>query len=117
MKKISLILTLGLALYNSHSFIIAHNEEESYDSDIFGDADDDFNFADANLKENSTFYAQICFHFHQAAEKYLKTFIIAYDLEFEKTHNLVGLLKICSKKEPSILSILEECTHPVMLII
>ena len=80
-------------------------------------ADDDFNFADANLKENSTFYAQICFHFHQAAEKYLKTFIIAYDLEFEKTHNLVGLLKICSKKEPSILSILEECTHPVMLII
>ena len=63
-------------------------------------ADDDFNFADANLKEDSTFYAQTCFHFHQAAEKYLKAFIIAYDLEFEKIHNLV---KMCSKKEPSLL--------------
>lgn len=72
-------------------------------------ADDDFNFADANLKEESTFYAQICFHFHQAAEKYLKTLIIAYDLEFEKIHNLVNLVKMCSKKEPSLSSILNEC--------
>lgn len=60
-------------------------------------ADDDFNFADANLKEESTFYAQICFHFQQAAEKYLKALIIAYDLEFEKIHNLVNLVKTCSK--------------------
>ncbi len=52
-------------------------------------ADEDFNFADANLKNGSTFYAQICFHFHQAAEKYLKAFIVAYDLELEKTHNPV----------------------------
>jgi len=36
-------------------------------------ADEDFGFADSNLQEDSTFYAQICFHFHQAAEKYLKT--------------------------------------------
>jgi HEPN domain-containing protein len=72
-------------------------------------ADEDFNFADANLCEGSNFYSQICFHFHQAAEKYFKSFIIAYDLEFEKIHNLIVLLKICGKKEPSLLDLLEEC--------
>lgn len=72
-------------------------------------ADEDFNFADANLSEGSNFYAQICFHFHQAAEKYLKVFIIAHDLEFEKIHNLINLLKICGEQESSFLSLLEEC--------
>ena len=72
-------------------------------------ADEDFNFADANLCEGSNFYSQICFHFHQAAEKYFKSFIIAYDLEFEKIHNLIVLLKICGKKEPSLLDLLEKC--------
>jgi len=37
-------------------------------------ADEDFDFADSVL-EDTTFYAQICFHFHQAAEKYLKAFV------------------------------------------
>ena len=32
-------------------------------------ADEDFQFAVLNLKEQNPFYAQICFHFHQAAEK------------------------------------------------
>lgn len=35
-------------------------------------ADEDFRFAEANLREESEFYAQLCFHFQQAAEKYLK---------------------------------------------
>ena len=35
-------------------------------------ADEDFGFA-ASVIEDSTFYAQICFHFHQAAEKYSKS--------------------------------------------
>ena len=36
-------------------------------------ADEDFEFARINLEEAKPFYAQICFHFHQFAEKYLKT--------------------------------------------
>jgi HEPN domain-containing protein len=39
-------------------------------------ADEDFDFAYSVLEE-STFYAQICFHFHQAAEKYLKAYTIS----------------------------------------
>jgi HEPN domain-containing protein len=34
-------------------------------------ADEDFDFA-SSIIDDSTFYAQICFHFHQAAEKYSK---------------------------------------------
>ena len=41
-------------------------------------ADEDYGFA-LSVVEDSTFYAQICFHFHQAAEKYLKAYIIAND--------------------------------------
>jgi HEPN domain-containing protein len=34
--------------------------------------DDDFNFARINFEEGKPFHAQVCFHFQQAAEKYLK---------------------------------------------
>lgn len=72
-------------------------------------AEEDINFARDNLKERNNFYAQICFHFHQAVEKYLKSFIVAYDLEFEKMHNLINLLEICAKKDSSLLSLMSEC--------
>ncbi len=64
-------------------------------------ADEDLEFA-VSIIENSTFYAQICFHFHQAAEKYLKAFIVACDLEFKKIHDLPVLLQSCSAKEPAL---------------
>ncbi len=35
-------------------------------------AEEDFEFANSII-DDSSFYAQICFHFHQAGEKYLKT--------------------------------------------
>jgi HEPN domain-containing protein len=71
-------------------------------------ADEDFHFAGSSLKE-SNYYAQICFHFHQAAEKYLKAYIVAHDLEFEKTHNLIKLLSVCSSQNSEILSLMKEC--------
>ena len=46
----------------------------------FKKADEDLEFA-ASVINESPFFAQICFHFHQAAEKHLKSFIIARDLE------------------------------------
>ena len=72
-------------------------------------AEEDFNFAASSLREGNNFYSQICFHFHQAAEKYLKAFIVAYDLEFEKIHDLTRLLKICAQKEPSLSTVSDEC--------
>jgi HEPN domain-containing protein len=70
-------------------------------------AEEDFGFAASVIKE-SPYYAQICFHFHQAAEKYLKAYIIAYDLEFEKIHDLPVLLKTCVQQDPSLQEIHEE---------
>lgn len=39
-------------------------------------ADEDFRFASTNLEEKNSFHTQICFHFQQAAEKYIKAYII-----------------------------------------
>jgi len=72
-------------------------------------ADDDFRFAETNLKGGSEFYAQICFHFQQAAEKYLKAYIIGKGIEFEKVHDLVHLLKSCSGFEPAFAVLKEDC--------
>jgi HEPN domain-containing protein len=72
-------------------------------------ADEDFEFARINLDEGKNFYAQICFHFQQAAEKYLKAFIIAHDLEFRRVHDLGLLLKTCSAKDPSFEDLKEDC--------
>lgn len=72
-------------------------------------ADEDFNFAAANLREESGFYAQLCFHFQQAAEKYLKAYIIEKELTFDRVHDLVHLLKTCSAHTPVFKGLLEEC--------
>jgi HEPN domain-containing protein len=72
-------------------------------------ADEDFFFAETNLKGGSEFYAQICFHFQQAAEKYLKTYIICKDLAFDKVHDLVHLLKTCSRFEAAFSALKEDC--------
>jgi len=71
-------------------------------------ADEDLDFA-ASIIEDSTFYAQICFHFQQAAEKYLKALIVADELEFQKIHDLVTLLKICLESRPALASLMPDC--------
>ena len=44
-------------------------------------AEEDFGFACISL-EQTDYFAQVCFHFQQAVEKYLKAFIIAKNLKF-----------------------------------
>jgi HEPN domain-containing protein len=71
-------------------------------------AEEDYGFACANI-EDTNYFAQICFHFQQAAEKYLNAFIVAKQLEFRAVHNLLELLKICRQKEPGIEELQEPC--------
>ena len=71
-------------------------------------AAEDFEFAVSVIKD-SKFYAQICFHFHQAAEKYLKSLIIAWEFEFKKIHDLPVLLKACLAKDDSLHILLNDC--------
>lgn len=70
-------------------------------------ANEDYEFA-VSVIEESSFYAQICFHFHQAAEKYLKSYIIAYDLEFKKIHDLSMLLKLCLTKKLTLKILMDD---------
>jgi HEPN domain-containing protein len=72
-------------------------------------ADEDLHFAESSLQDGSEFYAQICFHFQQAAEKYLKTFIISRELPFSKVHDLVHLLRVCTAVDPTLASLKEAC--------
>ena len=64
-------------------------------------ADEDFGYASLSLDEEFEYFPQICFHFQQAAEKYLKAYIIQKNLEFNKIHNLIVLLKVCAKEDSS----------------
>ena len=74
-------------------------------------ANEDFEFARYNLEEGRPFYSQICFHFQQAAEKYLKAYIIARELDFRKIHELPLLLKICLSDDPSLEDLKEDCEY------
>ncbi len=71
-------------------------------------ADDDFDFA-CSVIDDSKFYSQICFHFHQSAEKYLKSLIIASGLEFKKIHDLQVLLKASLEINPELETLMDAC--------
>ncbi|MBU2579114.1 HEPN domain-containing protein [Patescibacteria group bacterium] len=50
----------------------------------------------------------LCFHCHQAVEKYLKAFLIYHQIEFEKIHDLWKLTKDCAIKDKEILKFEKE---------
>ena len=74
-------------------------------------AEDDFRFAKIVLAEEKEYYDQICFHFQQSAEKYLKAFIIANNLGFEKTHDLPLLLQRCIRKDAAFNALQNSCGY------
>jgi HEPN domain-containing protein len=74
-------------------------------------ADEDFEFARINFEEKKPFFSQICFHFNQSAEKYLKAYIIANKLGFRKIHDLPLLLKQCSSIDLSFNQLSEDCEN------
>jgi HEPN domain-containing protein len=71
-------------------------------------AEEDYGFACASI-ESTNYFAQVCFHFQQAAEKYLKAFIVTHELEFRAIHNLLELLEICKQNEPDIEELEQAC--------
>lgn len=71
-------------------------------------ADEDFGFAKTSLGQTD-YFDQICFHFQQATEKYLKAYIVKFDLKFEKIHDLVKLLAICATHNLTLKVLKEDC--------
>jgi HEPN domain-containing protein len=72
-------------------------------------AENDLKFATDSLSLHAEFLPQICFYFQQAAEKYLKAYIIAKKLPFAKIHSLPALLKTCQKSDESFSKLTSEC--------
>ena len=58
---------------------------------------------------NDAPYDLCCFHAQQAAEKYLKAYLIANRIEFPFTHNLITLLLLCKQKNNSFSEIEKNC--------
>jgi HEPN domain-containing protein len=70
-------------------------------------ANNDFGFASSILPD-TTFYGHVCFFLQQSAEKFLKAYIIAKKLNFEKIHDLRKLLKTCENYKSSFSQLREE---------
>lgn len=45
----------------------------------------------------------LCFHCHQAVEKYLKSFLVFNSIHFEKIHSLWKLTKLCAQVDKKFL--------------
>lgn len=59
-------------------------------------AEEDFIMAKSALKRSKPLTTASCFHSQQCAEKCLKAMLIAKDVEFPKTHDLLILNTLCN---------------------
>ena len=62
-------------------------------------AESDLVALDASLGAGA--FDAACFHAQQAAEKYVKAFLIYSDLDFPFSHNLFKLTELCRDSDPS----------------
>jgi len=76
--------------------------------DWFEKADHDLEVAQV-LYDNNKYTDIICFHAHQAIEKYLKGYLYFNGQMPRKIHNLEELLKDCSALQPKFLEYLDAC--------
>jgi HEPN domain-containing protein len=58
-------------------------------------AEEDLTMAKSALRRSKPLTSSSCFHSQQCAEKYFKAILIAQDVEFPKTHDLLILNTLC----------------------
>ena len=71
-------------------------------------AEGDFKTAGHLFQSGTDFLDGATFHSQQAAEKYLKAFLVWHQIEFPKTHDLDALLKLAGKADDKIPEILRD---------
>ena len=71
-------------------------------------AEDDLLDIENNLAAERTPWGVVCFHAQQAAEKYLKAFLVHRGDQPPRTHDLVALLKMCRRVDPSLECLIED---------
>lgn len=60
-------------------------------------ADEDLGLAKHILAADVPFLGAVGFHAQQAAEKYLKAFLVSKETDFPKTHNIATLLELVAR--------------------
>jgi HEPN domain-containing protein len=71
-------------------------------------ADLDYRTAERLLRDADPIRESIAFHCQQAAEKYIKAFLVAQRVEFPKTHSIGRLLDLVSSIAPELAASLED---------
>ncbi|MBI3398149.1 MAG: HEPN domain-containing protein, partial [Deltaproteobacteria bacterium] len=66
-----------------------------------GIAERDLLTAKQGLEAEIVITDTVSFHCQQAAEKYLKAFLVKHQIEFTKTHSIIALLNLCSTVDKS----------------
>ena len=71
-------------------------------------ADADYRAAERLAADSEPIREVIAFHCQQAAEKYVKAFLVRHQVEFPKTHSLERLLDLVAPISPKLAGLLEE---------
>ena len=61
-------------------------------------ADHDLGTAKLIFLHIPDYFDTVAFHCQQAVEKYLKAILVYYEIDFQRTHNLIYLLELLAKK-------------------
>jgi HEPN domain-containing protein len=64
-------------------------------------ADKDLLSAEREFSFENPVTETVCFHCQQAAEKYLKAFLVYHQIYFTKTHKIIDLLELCATVDAS----------------
>lgn len=80
-----------------------------YAKEWFKIGDDELGYAKAAFDDFDDFYSQMCVQAHQAVEKYLKGVLVYHNIRYPLTHDLVVLLRKCSKIEKRFEKFLNDC--------
>ncbi len=65
-------------------------------------AEIDLNTAEYLCGSDTKYVSAAAFHAQQAAEKYLKAFLIWHQIEFKKIHDIAALLRLASSVAPDL---------------
>jgi HEPN domain-containing protein len=82
--------------------------KEEFTREWIRKAENDFKTAEHLLQGGPDFAEGAAFHSQQAAEKYLKAFLVWHQIEFPKTHDIEALLKLAGRTDDKIPEILGE---------
>lgn len=72
----------------------------------FAKADQDLEMARRALDPKGPLPAMACYHAQQAAEKSLKGYLVARQVQFRFVHDLVYLVQLCVEQDPSFRELL-----------